>query len=107
MTISVQNAVTLSYFKNYFADKLPDNVNQVCRYCFQIFLPGNYRVRLKPKPKLTPHVEKLLKKERKNYKLNLKQTKLLKRYKTSTNVQVRSSFKLRPCILSLEMFLTK
>ncbi|KAJ7313977.1 hypothetical protein JRQ81_005826 [Phrynocephalus forsythii] len=76
----------LGWIRSSTEDKTTDSVSQVCSYCFQIFLPGNYRVRLKPKMKLTPQVEKLLKKERKNYKLNLKQTKLLKRYKASTNV---------------------
>ncbi|XP_062987368.1 UPF0711 protein C18orf21 homolog [Elgaria multicarinata webbii] len=61
------------------------NVDQVCCYCFQFLQPGNYRVRLMPKMKVTPQIEKLLNREKKNYKLNLKQTKLLKKYKESRN----------------------
>uniref|UniRef100_A0A6J0UMV3 UPF0711 protein C18orf21 homolog isoform X1 n=1 Tax=Pogona vitticeps TaxID=103695 RepID=A0A6J0UMV3_9SAUR len=75
----------LAWTLNHTEDKSPANASQVCRYCFQIFRPGNHRVRLKPKMKLTRQVEKLLKKERKNYRLNFKQTKLLKMYKASTN----------------------
>ncbi|KAJ6657799.1 hypothetical protein lerEdw1_001849 [Lerista edwardsae] len=66
--------------------KNKNNASQLCPHCFQVLLPGNYRVRLNPKMKVTPQIQKLLHLEGKNYKLNLKQTKLLKKYKDSKNV---------------------
>uniref|UniRef100_A0A8D0DR62 CR021 protein n=1 Tax=Salvator merianae TaxID=96440 RepID=A0A8D0DR62_SALMN len=67
-------------------EKNQAHIGQVCSYCFQFLHPGNYRVRLMPKMKVTPQIEKLLIRERKNYQLSLKQTKLLKKYKESKNV---------------------
>ncbi|XP_044308466.1 UPF0711 protein C18orf21 homolog isoform X1 [Varanus komodoensis] len=66
--------------------KNQDNVGQWCCYCFQFLHPGNYRVRLIPKMKMTPQIEKLINRKKKNYKLNLKQIKLLMKYKESKNV---------------------
>lgn len=43
--------------------------------------------------KITPRVQKLLNVEAKNHRLNLKQTKILRRYKESKNVLVRFNFK--------------
>ncbi|KAF7247874.1 hypothetical protein EYD10_06116 [Varanus komodoensis] len=65
--------------------KNQDNVGQWCCYCFQFLHPGNYRVRLIPKMKMTPQIEKLINRKKKNYKLNLKQIKLLMKYKESKN----------------------
>ncbi|XP_067426058.1 UPF0711 protein C18orf21 homolog isoform X2 [Emydura macquarii macquarii] len=59
---------------------------RMCPYCFQFLVPDNHRVRLKPKMKVTPRIQKLLNREAKNHKLNLKQTKLLKKYKDSRSV---------------------
>uniref|UniRef100_A0A8C8VEU2 Chromosome 18 open reading frame 21 n=1 Tax=Pelusios castaneus TaxID=367368 RepID=A0A8C8VEU2_9SAUR len=59
---------------------------RICPYCFQFLVPDNHRVRLKPKMKVTPWIQKLLNREAKNHKLNLKQTKLLKKYKDSGSV---------------------
>ncbi|XP_034976589.1 UPF0711 protein C18orf21 homolog [Zootoca vivipara] len=67
-------------------DKAQDSVSRVCHYCFQFLLPGNVRVRLMPKMRVTPQIQKLLNREAKGYKLNLKQTKLLKKYKEAKNV---------------------
>ncbi|NXU50338.1 CR021 protein, partial [Turnix velox] len=58
----------------------------ICPYCFQFLVPDSYRVRLKPKMKMTPQIEKVLKKEAKNHKLNMKQTKFLEKYKKSRSV---------------------
>ncbi|NWU96834.1 CR021 protein, partial [Upupa epops] len=58
----------------------------VCPYCFQFLVPDGYRVRLKPKMKVTPQIERILKREAKNCKLNMKQTKLLKKYRDSSSV---------------------
>ncbi|XP_074844114.1 UPF0711 protein C18orf21 homolog [Carettochelys insculpta] len=59
---------------------------RICPHCFQFLIPDNHRVRLKPKMKVTPRIQKLLNREAKNHKLNLKQTKLLKKYKDSRSV---------------------
>ncbi|KAM9576178.1 UPF0711 protein C18orf21 homolog [Guaruba guarouba] len=61
-------------------------LERVCPYCFQFLVPDSYRVRLKPKMKATPQIEKILKREAKNHKLNMKQTKLLKKYRESRSV---------------------
>ncbi|CAM5091978.1 unnamed protein product [Eretmochelys imbricata] len=61
---------------------------RICPYCFQFLVPDNHRVRLKPKMKLIPRIQKLLNREAKNQKLNLKQTKLLKKYKDSRSVRL-------------------
>ncbi|KAM4689579.1 UPF0711 protein C18orf21 homolog [Discoglossus pictus] len=59
---------------------------KVCPFCYQLFMPGTYKVRLKPKMKITPRIESLLRKEAKNHRLNLKQTKLLRKYKLARSV---------------------
>ncbi|NXC38188.1 CR021 protein, partial [Penelope pileata] len=59
---------------------------RICPYCFEFLVPDSHRVRLKPKMKITPQIEKILKREAKNYKLNMKQTKLLKKYRDSKSV---------------------
>uniref|UniRef100_A0A8C4UUJ9 Chromosome 18 open reading frame 21 n=1 Tax=Falco tinnunculus TaxID=100819 RepID=A0A8C4UUJ9_FALTI len=61
----------------------------ICPYCFQFLVPDSCRVRLKPKMKVTPQIEKILKQEAKNHKLSMKQTKLLKKYRESRSVLVR------------------
>ncbi|NXT86632.1 CR021 protein, partial [Anhinga rufa] len=61
-------------------------LERICPYCFQFLVPDSYRVRLKPKMKVTPQIEKILKREAKNHKLNMKQTKLLKKYRESRSV---------------------
>ncbi|XP_026534072.1 UPF0711 protein C18orf21 homolog isoform X1 [Notechis scutatus] len=60
-------------------------VNPVCCYCFQFLFPKNYRMRLLPKMKITSRIEKILNLEKKNYRLSLKQTKFLRKYKESKN----------------------
>ncbi|XP_071592906.1 UPF0711 protein C18orf21 homolog [Heliangelus exortis] len=61
-------------------------LERVCPYCFQFLSPDSHRVRLKPKMKVTPQIEKVLEQEAKNHKLNMKQTKLLKKYRESRSV---------------------
>ncbi|NWV12799.1 CR021 protein, partial [Ptilonorhynchus violaceus] len=61
-------------------------LERICPYCFQFLVPDSYRVRLKPKMKVTPQIEKVLKREAKNHKLNMKQTKLLRKYRESRSV---------------------
>ncbi|NXI91370.1 CR021 protein, partial [Psophia crepitans] len=61
-------------------------LERTCPYCFQFLVPDSHRVRLKPKMKVTPQIEKVLKREAKNRKLNMKQTKLLKKYRESSSV---------------------
>ncbi|NWH58187.1 CR021 protein, partial [Geococcyx californianus] len=61
-------------------------LERICPYCFQFLVPDSYRVRLKPKMKVTPQIEKVLKRMAKNHKLNMKQTKLLKKYRESSSV---------------------
>lgn len=62
----------------------------MCPYCFEFLVPDSYRVRLKPKMKVTPQIEKVLKREAKNHKLNMKQTKLLRKYRESRSILVRT-----------------
>ncbi|NXP63273.1 CR021 protein, partial [Chloropsis cyanopogon] len=61
-------------------------LERICPYCFQFLVPDSYRVRLKPKMKVTPQIEKVLKREAKNQKLNMKQTKLLRKYRESKSI---------------------
>ncbi|CAH2283786.1 Hypothetical predicted protein [Pelobates cultripes] len=65
-----------------------ENRGRMCTFCFQILSHDNYKVRLRPKMKITPRIERLLQKEAKDYRLNLKQTKLLNKYKLSESVLV-------------------
>ncbi|NXD10540.1 CR021 protein, partial [Nothocercus nigrocapillus] len=58
----------------------------ICPYCFQFLVPDNHRVRLKAKMKVTPRIERVLRREAKNHKLNMKQTKLLRKYRDSRSV---------------------
>ncbi|XP_068932035.1 UPF0711 protein C18orf21 homolog isoform X2 [Petaurus breviceps papuanus] len=57
-----------------------------CPYCYQFLVLDRYRVRLKPKPKLTPKVKKLLNRESKNCRLTFKETKILKKYWDSNSI---------------------
>ncbi|XP_032166604.1 UPF0711 protein C18orf21 homolog [Mustela erminea] len=57
-----------------------------CPYCFQLLVLDNFRVRLKPKSKLTPKIQKLRNREARNYTLSFKEAKLVKRYKDSKSV---------------------
>ncbi|XP_076991733.1 UPF0711 protein C18orf21 homolog isoform X3 [Tamandua tetradactyla] len=59
---------------------------ETCPYCFQLLVLDNSRVRLKPKPKLTPQTQKLLHQEAKNYTLSFKEAKIVKKYKDSKSV---------------------
>lgn len=70
--------------QNFDEDKR--SLEGICPYCFQFLLPGNHRVRLKPKMKLTPRVCRLLNQERKNKKINCKQLKIIGKYKNSKSV---------------------
>ncbi|XP_008527607.1 UPF0711 protein C18orf21 homolog isoform X3 [Equus przewalskii] len=57
-----------------------------CPYCFQLLVLDNFRVRLKPKPKMTPRIQKLLNREARNYTLSFKEAKIVKKYKDSKSV---------------------
>ncbi|XP_036100491.1 UPF0711 protein C18orf21 homolog isoform X2 [Molossus molossus] len=57
-----------------------------CPYCFQLLVLDNSRVRLKPKPKVTPRIQKLLNREARNYALSFKETKIVEKYKDSKSV---------------------
>ncbi|XP_023594095.1 UPF0711 protein C18orf21 homolog isoform X2 [Trichechus manatus latirostris] len=59
---------------------------ETCPYCFQLLVLKNSRVHLKPKPKLTPKIQKLLNQEAKNYTLSFKEAKIVKKYKDSKSV---------------------
>ncbi|KAL8165862.1 UNVERIFIED_CONTAM: hypothetical protein K2H54_055759 [Gekko kuhli] len=76
----------LLWTRSNMEGKNANSAGQVCPFCFQILIPGNHRVRLKPKMRITPQIRKLLHREAKKYKLNFKQGKLLKRYRESKNV---------------------
>uniref|UniRef100_A0A8C6YXG1 Uncharacterized protein n=1 Tax=Nothoprocta perdicaria TaxID=30464 RepID=A0A8C6YXG1_NOTPE len=60
----------------------------ICPYCFQWLVPDNHRVRLRPKMKVTPRIERVLRREARNHKLNMKQAKLLRKYRDSRSVLV-------------------
>ncbi|XP_060706177.1 UPF0711 protein C18orf21 homolog [Hemiscyllium ocellatum] len=59
------------------------NPEAVCSHCFECLLPGNHRVRLKPKRRITVQIKKLLRREAANWKLNLKQVRQLQKYRNS------------------------
>ncbi|KAL2778096.1 UPF0711 protein C18orf21 isoform c, partial [Daubentonia madagascariensis] len=59
---------------------------ETCPYCFQLLVLDNSRVRLKPKAKLTPRIQKLLNREARNYTLSFKEAKIVKKYKDSRSV---------------------
>ncbi|XP_057644410.1 UPF0711 protein C18orf21 homolog [Chionomys nivalis] len=59
---------------------------ETCPHCFQLLVLDNSRVRLKPKAKLTPKIQKLLNREARNHTLSFKEAKLLRKYKDSTSV---------------------
>ncbi|XP_008053706.1 UPF0711 protein C18orf21 homolog [Carlito syrichta] len=59
---------------------------ETCPYCFQLLILDNSRVRLKPKAKLTPKIQKLLNREARNYTLGCKEAKIVKKYKDSKSV---------------------
>ncbi|XP_036178796.1 UPF0711 protein C18orf21 homolog isoform X1 [Myotis myotis] len=51
-----------------------------------LLILDNSRVRLKPKPKLTPRIQKLLNREARNCTLSFKEAKIVKKYKDSKSV---------------------
>ncbi|XP_017529140.2 UPF0711 protein C18orf21 homolog isoform X2 [Manis javanica] len=57
-----------------------------CPYCFQLLVLDNSRVRLKPKPKLTPKIQKLLNQEARNSTLSFKEAKIVRKYKESRSL---------------------
>ncbi|XP_072416905.1 UPF0711 protein C18orf21 homolog [Chiloscyllium punctatum] len=59
------------------------NPEGVCSHCFECLLPGNHRVRLKSKRRMTVQIKKLLRREAANWKLNLKQVRQLQKYRNS------------------------
>uniref|UniRef100_A0A8C6QDA0 RIKEN cDNA 2700062C07 gene n=1 Tax=Nannospalax galili TaxID=1026970 RepID=A0A8C6QDA0_NANGA len=59
---------------------------EACPYCFQLLVLDNSRVRLKPKTKITPKIQKLLNREARNYTLSFKEAKIVKKYKESKSV---------------------
>ncbi|KAM6148939.1 UPF0711 protein C18orf21 homolog isoform 1-T1 [Erethizon dorsatum] len=59
---------------------------ETCPYCFQLLVLDNFRVRLKPKAKLTPRIQKLLNREARNHTLSFKEAKIVKKYRDSKNV---------------------
>ncbi|XP_077609926.1 UPF0711 protein C18orf21 homolog isoform X2 [Crocuta crocuta] len=63
-----------------------DTFEGTCPYCFQLLVFDNSRVRLKPKSKLTPKIQKLLNQEARNCTLSFKEAKIVKRYKDSKSV---------------------
>ncbi|XP_031221002.1 UPF0711 protein C18orf21 homolog isoform X2 [Mastomys coucha] len=59
---------------------------ETCPHCFQLLVLDNSRVRLKPKARLTPKIQKLLNREARNDILSFKEAKLLRKYKDSASV---------------------
>ncbi|XP_004684058.1 PREDICTED: UPF0711 protein C18orf21 homolog [Condylura cristata] len=59
---------------------------ETCPYCFQLLVLDNSRVRLKPKSKLTPKIQKLLNRAESNYTLSFKEAKIVKKYQDSKSV---------------------
>ncbi|XP_013794147.1 UPF0711 protein C18orf21 homolog isoform X2 [Limulus polyphemus] len=58
----------------------------ICPHCGSAWLPGNHRVRIKPRPKLTKHLRKLLKKGRDNSEsIKLKDRRQIDYFRKSTN----------------------
>ncbi|XP_044238887.2 UPF0711 protein C18orf21 homolog isoform X7 [Ursus arctos] len=83
-----------------------------CPYCFQLLVLDNSRVRLKPKSRLTPKIQKLLNREARNYTLSFKEAKILKKYKDSKSVldtyiwTVNTHLFLKKCEQNKETFLS-
>ncbi|XP_038626324.1 UPF0711 protein C18orf21 homolog [Tachyglossus aculeatus] len=72
-----------SYYVSHADKKKSDDL---CPRCFQFLTLDICRVRLKPKPKITPQIEKLLKREADGTRrLSFKQRQILSRYKNSPN----------------------
>ncbi|KAL1773867.1 hypothetical protein HispidOSU_025965 [Sigmodon hispidus] len=59
---------------------------ETCPHCFQLLVLDNSRVRLKPKAKLTPKIQKILNREARNEPLSFKEAKVLRKYKDSSSV---------------------
>ncbi|XP_032741647.1 UPF0711 protein C18orf21 homolog isoform X2 [Rattus rattus] len=59
---------------------------ETCPHCFQLLVLDNSRVRLKPKARLTPKIQKLLNREARNDTLSFKEAKLLRKYRDSASV---------------------
>nr|XP_048298569.1 UPF0711 protein C18orf21 homolog isoform X2 [Myodes glareolus] len=75
---------------------------ETCPHCFQLLVLDNSRVRLKPKAKLTPKIQKLLNREARNYALSFKEAKLLRKYKDSTSVLNTRIWAVNTCLLLKE-----
>ncbi|KFO27402.1 UPF0711 protein C18orf21 homolog [Fukomys damarensis] len=71
-------------YSSSHADK--STFEETCPYCFQLLVLDNSRVRLKPKAKLTPRIQKLLNREARNHTLSFKEAKIVKKYRDSKSV---------------------
>nr|XP_006635892.1 PREDICTED: UPF0711 protein C18orf21 homolog [Lepisosteus oculatus] len=60
----------------------------ICPFCFQWRLPGNHRVRFKPKQKSNLQIQKIIKMEAAQKTLSLKQMKILRRFRNSTSTML-------------------
>ncbi|GCC35824.1 hypothetical protein chiPu_0014312 [Chiloscyllium punctatum] len=80
------------------------NPEGVCSHCFECLLPGNHRVRLKSKRRMTVQIKKLLRREAANWKLNLKQVRQLQKYRNSrSTLNTTVQFVNRKCQVSFVM----
>ncbi|XP_049756508.1 UPF0711 protein C18orf21 homolog isoform X2 [Elephas maximus indicus] len=77
---------------------------ETCPYCCQLLVLDNARVRLKPKPKLTPKIQKLLNREAKNYTLSFKEAKIVNKYKDSKSVLNTSIWTVNTHLLFLKEY---
>ncbi|XP_006889249.1 PREDICTED: UPF0711 protein C18orf21 homolog [Elephantulus edwardii] len=68
------------------SDDTKNTSEETCPHCFQLLMLDNSRVRLKPKLKMTPQIQRLLNREAKGYTLTFKEAKLVKKYRDSSSV---------------------
>ncbi|XP_007900807.1 UPF0711 protein C18orf21 homolog isoform X1 [Callorhinchus milii] len=70
-------------WKYYSAADSKVKTEGVCSQCYQYFRPGNHRVRIKAKVKMTQRIKRLLRYEVSNGKLRLKHVRQLKKYRSA------------------------
>lgn len=61
----------------------------VCLHCYQWLQPDNHRIRLRPKPRPSQYVQRVLRRNARGKRLSLVQKNLLRRFQTASSALVR------------------
>lgn len=73
-----------------------------CPHCFQWLQPDNHRIRLRPKPRPSPCMQRILRRQPCGKRLSLAQKNLLRRFRNASTAMVRQRHSYFSLLLPLE-----